>query len=231
MARTEVLAELAALIMARRPAHPLRVAIDGIDAAGKTTLAGELAPLVERAGRPVIRAGSDGFHRPRADRYRQGALSPAGYYDDSFDTDALLAALLIPLGPRGTRRYRRAVFDYRQDERVAAPEERAPRDAVLLFDGVFLLRPELAAHWDFRILVAVTAATALRRAQERDKALFGDAGAVTARYRQRYLPGQRLYFAAVHPQAAADVIVVNDDPVHPYLARPGSGVDLAPYSP
>jgi hypothetical protein len=37
------LGRLAALLAGRRPAHALRVAIDGPDAAGKTTLAAELA--------------------------------------------------------------------------------------------------------------------------------------------------------------------------------------------
>ena len=56
-----------------------RVAIDGIDAAGKTRLAGELAPLIEARGRPVIRASIDDFLRPADERYRRGRESPRGY--------------------------------------------------------------------------------------------------------------------------------------------------------
>ena len=52
-ARQAVLNQLAAGIAALRPPHPLRVAIDGIDAAGKTTMADELATILAPHGRPM----------------------------------------------------------------------------------------------------------------------------------------------------------------------------------
>jgi hypothetical protein len=39
MTREHLLNQLTALVVARTCSHPLRVAVDGIDAAGKTTLA------------------------------------------------------------------------------------------------------------------------------------------------------------------------------------------------
>lgn len=211
MRRPELLDALATSIVTRMVPHPMRVAVDGIDAAGKTTLAGELAAVLEAHGHPVIRASIDGFHRPRAQRYQRGTTSPEGYYLDSFDDAALRDALLLPLGPGGSRLYRRAIFDYLSDRPMLAPEHEAPPNAVLLVDGVFLLRPELVAFWDFRIFVDVSFATALERAMRRDVALFGSSEAVQARYHERYIPGQRLYFEAAHPQEHADAIVYNDD--------------------
>jgi len=125
MTREQLLERLTALVVAIPCSHPLRVAIDGIDAAGKTTLAGELAPLIEAQGRPVIRASIDGFHHPRSIRYRRGPDSPEGYYQDSFDYTALRAVLLDPLGPHGNRRYRHAVFDVHEDTRLTLAEEKA----------------------------------------------------------------------------------------------------------
>jgi uridine kinase len=223
--RREVLRQLANHIVSLHCPHPLRVAIDGIDAAGKTTLADELAPLVEARGRPVIRASLDGFHRPRTERYRQGTDSPAGYYQNSFDYEALRETLLVPLGPGGSRMYRRAVFDYRADAPLSAREERAADNAVLLFDGIFLLRPELNSCWDFRLFIAVRFDVALERALARDAPLLGSPAAVEARYRRRYFPAQELYLDTVQPQQAADIVVVNDDPAHPSL------VPAAPSSP
>jgi hypothetical protein len=76
-ARQVALHGIAARIGSMTPPHPLRMAIDGIDAAGKTTLADELAELLAPLDRPVIRASVDSFHRPRDERYRRfGALSP-----------------------------------------------------------------------------------------------------------------------------------------------------------
>ncbi|MBF6589886.1 MAG: uridine kinase [Ktedonobacterales bacterium] len=210
-----MLDQLADRIVALPRAHPPRVAVDGIDAAGKTTLADELvSPLMAR-GRSVIRASIDGFHRPRVERYRRGATSPEGYYLDAFDSSALREALLLPLGPTGSRRYRRAVFDFRADRPLLAPDEVAAADAVLVMDGVFLLRPELRDLWEYRIVVDVPFEVAVERAVCRDVALFGSAEVVEARYRERYLPGQRLYFAAVHPRERADVLIENADPANP----------------
>ena len=95
--RSLCLGELAGLILRVERGHPVRVAIDGPDAAGKTILADELAPQIERSGRPVIRASIDGFHRPRAERLARGPESPEGYLHDSFDYPALRADLLDPL--------------------------------------------------------------------------------------------------------------------------------------
>ena len=164
MTRQELLGQLAKLITAIQCPHPARVAIDGIDAAGKTTLADELAPLLEARDRLVIRASLDGFHRPRSERYRRGAESPEGYYEDAFNYQLLQTALLLPLGPGGNRRYRRAAFDYQQDVPVLAQDEEAPANAVLLLDGVFLLRPELAGLWEYRIFVKAAFEVALQRA-------------------------------------------------------------------
>src|SRR3712207_671524 len=114
-----MLTSLAAQIAALRLPHPTRVSIDGIDAAGKTTLANELVPSLEPRGRSVIRASIDGFPRPRAERYVRGPESPEGYYRDSFDYNALRDAPLTPLGPGGNRVYRTASFDFRTDSPVA----------------------------------------------------------------------------------------------------------------
>jgi len=210
--REQILVELAQHLVARKLPHPLRVAIDGIDAAGKTTLADELAGQIEDLGRPVIHASIDGFHHPRAHRYRRGPLSPAGYYEDSFDYDALRANLLRPLGPAGDRRYRPAIFDHRADRPVEAPWQRASTESILLFDGVFLHRPELRGYWDTSIFLRVTFAEAIRRALQRDMTLFGSADVIEERYRRRYFPAQGHYLATCRPEEQATFVVDNENP-------------------
>jgi uridine kinase len=215
---------LAELVVSRREACPLRVAIDGPDAAGKTTLADAVAALVAASGRPVIRASIDGFHRPRAERHRRGRASPEGYYLDSLDHEALRNELLERLGPDGDRRYRTAVFDVRNDSPRADEPLLATSDAVLLFDGVFLLRPDLNPSGTSASSSTFELEEALRRGCERDAGLFGSAVAAS-RYRWRYLPGQRLYLQAVKPWQLAAAVLDNTDPASPRL-RP-----LSPYAP
>ena len=181
-------------------------------------LANELADALR--GREVIRASIDGFHRPRDERNRLGSDSPEGYYRDSFDLDALRRELLEPLGPSGSRLYRAAVFDFRTDAPVEAPGRRARDDAVLVFDGVVLLRAEIRDDWDLSIFVRVAPEESLGRALRRDLKLFGSTEEIERRYRTRYLPGQQLYLADADPTARADFVLDNDCPEQPRLSQP-----------
>ena len=215
MERKELIDYLASEVAAIVRPHPVRVAIDGVDAAGKTTFADELGSALVSLGWPVVRASIDGFHNPSAIRYRRGALSPEGYYQDSFNYPMLIEALLQPLGPGGSLAFRRAVFDFRTDKIVQVPIELAERNAILLLDGVFLLRPELRAHFDFSIFLRADFDVTLARAEQRDLELLGNVEEVRRRYRERYIPGQELYLTAVHPERIASVVIDNND-----LSRP-----------
>lgn len=208
-------ARLAEWILAT-PGVP-RVAIDGPDTAGKTTLADHLAELLEGSGRPVVRASVDGFHRPKTDRYARGEDSPEGYYRGSFDLPALRAALLDRFAPGVERRFRVAVFDYVADVPVQVPDRAAPSDAVLLVDGLFLLRPELVDVWELSVFLDVADEEILRRALVRDTALPGPT--IQDRYSKRYLPARHIYRREGEPEKRADVVVDNTDPAHPVLRK------------
>jgi uridine kinase len=210
--REVVLDELAEAIDSLERGHPVRVAVDGVGVSGKTSLADELVAPLSRRGRPVIRASIDGFHRPRAERLRRGDESPEGYLHDSFDYDAVREVLLKPLGPGGDAVYRTAVFDFRTDAPVESPRLEADPESVLIFDGVFVLRPELDDCWDFRVFVEASFDETLSRALSRDLELFGSKEGVRRRYEMRYIPGESAYLRLYRPRERADVVVVNNDP-------------------
>ena len=65
--RARVLDDLAARIAGLSLRRPLRIAIDGRTASGKTILSDELAGCLRKKGRDVIATSIDGFHRPKAD--------------------------------------------------------------------------------------------------------------------------------------------------------------------
>ena len=217
MRRADLVERLADLVSAVRSEHPVRVAVDGVDGAGKTTLADELAAAVRVRARECIRASIDGFHRPRAERYRRGRWSPLGYYRDSFDLAALQQLLLAPLGPQGSRRYRAAAFDHRADVPVHTGERVAAGDAVLLFDGVFLHRPELRPFWEASIFVRVDLLTAAGRAMHRDRRTGSPGEELRSLCVRRYLPAQHMYVSRLRPEDRADAVVVNDEPERPEL--------------
>lgn len=219
--RQELLGYLADVVESVAIAHPKRVAVDGPPAAGKTSLSNELADILRSRGRQVIQASIDGFLFPRLRRFRRGEDSAEGCYYDSFDFEALHRVLLEPLGPGGDRRIQYAVYDGVTDSALSPPITTASADAVLLFDGVFLLRPELIYRWDLSIFVSASFEEALGRARNRDQSVKRSANEVERRYRSRYIPSQQFYFDTVHPTDLCDVIVYNDEPQQPSWKRQG----------
>jgi uridine kinase len=200
--REDLLAHLAEAVATVADGHPTRVAVDGPPAAGKTTLADDLAVVLRRQGRQVIRATIDDFLVPPARRYRRGEYSAEGCYFDAHDRDTLIRVLLDPLGPGGNRQFQCTTQDH-------ATDTTADHNAVLLFDGVFLLRPELVDRWELRIFVSTDFDKTVDRAVVRERA------DVERRWRERYIPAQRLYYATARPADHADIVVHNDDPGQP----------------
>lgn len=213
--RAAVLERVAAAVRALPAAGTVRVGIDGVDGAGKTVFADELRDALAPSGRPVIRATVDGFHHPKPVRYRRGRTSPEGFYRDSYDYAALAAILLDPLSPGGTGRFRRAVFDVDADARVDAPEEQASPGSILLFDGIFLHRPELRGYWDYSVFLRVEWA---RNHRVRHRPEPGH---------HRYQEGQTLYLRECEPETRARLVIDNDDLAAPFIVssehplRPG----------
>lgn len=222
VSRARVLGRVADHLAQRSVGHPLRVAVDGITAAGKTTLARELAAAVAARGRPAAHLSMDGFHHPRAHRHRQGRDSATGYYEDAYDFATFASSVLDPLGPGGDRRYRRALLDLAADAPVDEPPVTAAEDLVLVVDGSFLQRD---LTWDEVVFVDTAFDLARDRGTRRDAGMFGGVGQAGRAFDVRYHAACRQYLAEVDPVRHATVVVGNDDPGHPVLRRIGGQAD------
>lgn len=217
--RFELLHNLAQAILETPSPFVLRVAIDGVDGAGKTHFADELATVLEPSGRPIIRASVDGFHHPRERRYRLGRRSPEGFYRDSYDYAALKEHLLEPLSPGGSGRYRSAIYDVRAEEPVSVPPEQAEAGAILLFDGIFLHRSELQGYWNLSVWLEVPFSVSSPRGAARGEG-FGSPNP-DAESNCRYVEGQRLYQLEASPEHHATVVVNNVDLNAPFFVSGG----------
>jgi uridine kinase len=217
MNREQAISKLADLIAEIHRDHPVRVGIDGVDCAGKTMLANEIKQFLDTHSRKVIRASIDGFHNTRVVRHGRGRFSPIGYYHDSFDLNALISCLLLPLGPGGDRKYKTAFFDYATDRPLNNVLQTAEEASILIFDGIFLLREELASYWDFTVFVEASPRVTIGRALLRDRHLFDNSQRIREVYYKRYIPGQKLYLEQVRPSERANVVFRNDDISAPHL--------------
>lgn len=211
--RQTILRDVADAILGVQLNQIIRVGIDGVDGAGKTYFADELAPLLEESGRPIIRASVDSFHNPKVIRYRLGQTSPMGFFLDSYDYRRLKDLLLDPLSPGGSGRYCTAAFDHRLDSPVATPEGHAATHSILVFDGIFLHRPELRRYWDFSIFLEVAFDTSIARCARR-----GDGSPdPQAPENARYVDGQKVYLQKCEPHRQATLVINNDDLAAPYI--------------
>lgn len=215
--RGRVLATVAARVALPGGTDAVRVAVDGVDGAGKSVFADELAQVLRGQGRPVIRASVDDFHRPRAERYRRGRSSPSGFWLDSFDYPRLRNDLLDRLARGGSRRYRAAVHDVVTNRYLDEPWQIASPGAVLVFDGLFLHRDELRGLWDLSVLLDVPFRVTAARMSVRD----GTSPDPDHPMMRRYVTAQRNYFDTCDPVRRADIVIDNTNWNSPTL-RPRS---------
>jgi uridine kinase len=219
LTREELLVTLSAMVMVLPDDRPQLVAIDGMSCVGKSMLATELSPVLEAAGRSVVRISYDDFHQPRAVRHRRERLSPEGYLDDSYDPDALRALVLEPLA-RSENHVRAASYDLAEERPAAADPVAVQPGAVVLVEGEFLLGPQLGVDWDLGILLVGEPGAVLDRALVRDADL-GTPEQVREVYLRRYLGAWSLYEERHDPWTRADVVVDLTDPLAPRLLSGG----------
>jgi len=213
---TSVLEEITRAILAKPQTRSVAVAIDGPDAAGKTTFADRLGRHIAEHGR-VVRVQADHFENPRQIRYRRGTESPEGYVEDTYDFEALETKLFEPLKlglPIVT-----ATFDWETDRTIERQPEPVPPGTIVIIDGGFLLRERFCHYFDLTILLEADEHVRLERAVPRQLARLGSAEAVLERFRTRYIPGYQLYLEREDPRARADYVIDNSDFSAPIVKR------------
>ncbi|HHC28955.1 MAG TPA: uridine kinase, partial [Rhodobacterales bacterium] len=180
------LAEVDGALLARIQATAGRVlvAITGVDGSGKTRFADRFADRVREAARPALRVSIDDFHNPRAVRYEKGRRSPEGFFADSFDYRAFRDLVLDPLAPGASGWIVPAAFDHRRDARRAPAPVQVPEDAVLVIDGIFLIRPELAGAFDVTVMLDVPFHETFARMAQRDGCAPDPDAADNRRYKE-----------------------------------------------
>lgn len=223
-ARTDVLSSVADSILSVERER-LLVAVDGQPGAGKSTFGDELAAMIRGRGVDVIRSTTDSFHRPRAQRMELGPTSAEGFYDDSHQLDVIVDELLRPFAD-GADQIRVAAFDEPSDTALGEfVEIVGGQRTILIFDGLFLQRPELVEWWDHSVFLDADE----RRDREWLDFLLNDlpetatAGADVIDERlerarwPRYRSGWRRYVQQVAPASKASMVIDNNDLAHPAI--------------
>lgn len=197
----------------------VRVAVDGLTAAGKTSFGHEVAAALSAVGRVALRACLDDFKRPWSQAHLYDRVSGEGYYRNAFDYDAARRLLLEPAGPDGSGQVALCGIDPLTQVDHSRTLHAMPSDGVLIVDGVFAFRPQLDDCWDLRVWLDVDPELSVCRGTARDASMEGGREAAEALHRNRYLAAETIYVREVDPEAAADVVVDNRDFDAPLLRR------------
>ncbi len=175
--------------------RPVVVALDGPSGVGKSTMAAALA-----LARPVTVVEGDDFYSPRVaslGRLQRDRLVDAEVVDLVFDWRRLREEALVPLRRGATARFARYDWDA-DDGRPGAERELVPAELVVV-DGVYSARPELADLVDVAVCLQVDEGVRQTRLATRTEDLAG-----VVSFWER---GERYYFAEVRPPATYDLVV------------------------
>jgi uridine kinase len=183
---------------------PLIVALDGGSGAGKSLIAAELASALD-----MVIIPTDDFYASNVSDAGWDARSHAQRVADGIDWRRLRAEAIEPLMAGGTARWHPFDFEAKCPDGTfplaTLPATREPA-AVVILDGAYSSRPELADLIDLTVLVDVSAGERRRRLVERDGTAYTDA------WQARWTVAEDYYFTVVRPPSSFDLVVVNEGP-------------------
>ena len=182
-------------------AHPAaRVAIDGRCAAGKSTLAAQLA---ERTGAALLHM-DDFFLRPQQ-------RTPARYAEPggNVDRERFMQEVLQPLCLGQDVVYR--PFDCARQ--ALGPAKTVPHRPLTIVEGTYALHPALRGAYDLRVMLTADPRTQRRRLARRNPALLQT-------FLDKWIPLEEAYFTGCAVAACCTLVVDTSLPASGPEAQP-----------
>lgn len=172
--------------------RPVVIAIDGPSCSGKSVLA---AAIALRSGGSILEG--DDFYRdtlPNLTAAQREAMSDATVVKAVIDWARLRDQALLPLRAGESATFQPYDWDA-DDGRLALPKT-IPAADVIIVDGVYAARPELADLVDLAVYLGVDPQTRADRYTARDE---------DPEWRRFWERGETYYFSAVRPPADFDI--------------------------
>lgn len=184
------------------------IGIDGLGGAGKSTISALLADALREDGKFVLLLHIDDFIHPRAVRYNDAVPEWECYYYLQWNYETLLA-VLAPLKQNATFHGEVRLYEKETDTyRTQALD--IPAGSIVIVEGVFLQRSELAEVFDYMIYIDVPEEIRLQRVLQRD-GYIGNVHEIADKYERRYFPAERYYVESCHPAELADFVKHGND--------------------
>src|SRR5947208_12487294 len=203
-------ASVLSVIMEQRkalsPERALLVGISGIHAAGKGFVTARVAESLEKRGLKLAVITADGWLNLPHVRFHQQDLAKH-FYENAIRFDEMFERVILPL--RDTRNVS-VESDLAEETATTFRKHRyAFRNIdIILLEGIFLFKPTYREHFDVKVWIDCSFATALRRAMARGQEGLPPQEAMHA-FETIYFPAQRIHLARDKPCRAADIIFAN----------------------
>lgn len=186
--------QLIRTIEERRSGQPLLVGLDGRSGAGKSTLAAAVATALPSV---VVIKGDEFYNGGANDEWDHRSAAEKASLVIDWRRQLEVIETLRRRQPARWHCYDWEAFDGRLvDEVTITP----PADVVML-EGAYSCRPELATHLDLSVLLHIDNDTRLKRLLERDGAIYRDD------WLARWTEAEDHYFSVVRPPESFDFVL------------------------
>jgi len=153
----------------------------------------------------------DDFHNPKEIRYKD--TSPEGYMDYAFDLYRLLS-LISEIKEYETDKEFYAL-DFETDTYTKKLSIKTTRNTIIILEGVMLYRPPICNIIDYKIFLDINFDEVIKRATKRDVPKYGVE--FLDRYKDRYIPAQKIYLQSYRPKDLCDLVIDNNDYNRPLI--------------
>lgn len=179
--------------------RPFIVAIDGLSGAGKTTLVNQLSNTLNNC----VIIHIDDHIVERAKRYHTGQEEWFEYYQLQWDTKYLSEHLFEAL--HGNKELVTLPFYNKEKDIISQESLRIFPSGIVIIEGIFLLRSEWKAYYDYTIFLDCPREIRSERVLHRDK-YIGDLEERLKKYKNRYWLAEDYYVKKQKPLELADYI-------------------------
>jgi uridine kinase len=194
--------------LALSPHRALLVGISGIDWSGKSFVATQLEKHLRSLGWNVAALSADDWHSVA--NIRNNPNNPAEhFYEHALRLSEMFEHLVIPLRDRVALDLTADYCDAKAAKFRKKRYQFSDVDIVLL-EGIFLFKRAYRDHFNVKVWIDCSFATALRRATLRVQEGLSPAETERA-FETIFFPAQRLHLQRDQPREHADIIFDNED--------------------
>ena len=161
------------------------IGINGIDCAGKTTLAKDLSGQLEQSGIKNKIFHIDDFNDPKVEKETYRAFASGNWNENDFD------------------RYYESIIDFQKASEAVA--KAAVKNEIVIVEGIFIFHPKFKITFNYRIYLEVDASVALARFEQRRR-LEEDARPVEI-FENIWVRAHNKYVSEVGPRQISDLII------------------------